>query len=317
MSATSRASGSARIVARPYRDRDDWWGIRSLLIETLPLTPPGWNWDVRHWDGYRFHRDEPFGDDRFAAEVRLWETTDGHVIGAVHPDGHGAACLQGHPGHRDLEPEMIDWAEAHLAAMHDDGSRTLELTVRDDDGRRRDLLGRLGYVMTQDSGWQRHRRLPDSLPPGPPLVAGYRMRTTRATDEDCARIAELLNAAFGRTTHTRREYTTFIDGSPSFEHDLNLVAVAPDDSFAAHVGCTNLPTARHGIVEPVCTHPDHRRAGLARALILEGLHRLAARGTRTAFVETGDDAAANALYASCGFDDAQRVHSWRRSFAPA
>jgi ribosomal protein S18 acetylase RimI-like enzyme len=49
-------------------------------------------------------------------------------------------------------------------------------------------------------------------------------------------------------------------------------------SVAAHVGLTYEAVNRHAIVEPVATHPDHRRLGLARALLAEGLPRLATRG---------------------------------------
>lgn len=96
------------------------------------------------------------------------------------------------------------------------------------------------------------------------------------------------------------------------EHGLNLVAGAPDGSFAAHVGLTLDEANRHGIVEPVCTHPDHRRAGLARHLLLTGLDKLRARNARTVQVDTGEQAASNALYAACGFTDAYHQHAWRK-----
>ena len=68
---------------------------------------------------------------------------------------------------------------------------------------------------------------------------------------------------------------------------------------------------RHGIIEPVCTHPDHRQRGLAAALILEGLRRLRDLGAGTCDVETGDMVPANALYRSIGFSEEYRGHLWR------
>ena len=99
--------------------------------------------------------------------------------------------------------------------------------------------------------------------------------------------------------------------SPSFRHDLNLVAEAGDGSFAAHVGLTLDEANGHGIVEPVCTHPGHRRHGLAQALILDGLRRLRDLGASTCSVETGDMEPANALYRSIGFTEEYRGHTWR------
>jgi hypothetical protein len=43
------------ITARPFQFEDDFWKVRNLLIETYPITPPGWNWEIRRWDGRRFH----------------------------------------------------------------------------------------------------------------------------------------------------------------------------------------------------------------------------------------------------------------------
>ena len=42
--------------------------------------------------------------------------------------------------------------------------------------------------------------------------------------------------------------------------------VAPDGSFAAYVGIPYDEANRRGIYEPVCTHPDHQRQGLARRI---------------------------------------------------
>ena len=93
------------------------------------------------------------------------------------------------------------------------------------------------------------------------------MRATRPEElADCQQIADLLNAAFNRTFHNPWEYQNFARRAPSFRNELDLVAVAPDGTFAAYVGIPYDEANRLGIFEPVCTHPDHLRRGLARAL---------------------------------------------------
>jgi GNAT superfamily N-acetyltransferase len=147
------------------------------------------------------------------------------------------------------------------------------------------------------------------------MAEGYTLRSTRPNDEDdCQRVADLLNAAFNRTFHTAKEFCMFATHSPSFRHDLNLVAEAPIGSFAALVGVTYDEANCRGIFEPVCTHPDHRRKGLARALMVEGLHRLKALGATDVYVETGDAVPANELYDAVGFAEAYRGHVWRKMF---
>ena len=102
--------------------------------------------------------------------------------------------------------------------------------------------------------------------------------------------------------------------APLFRKDLHLVAVAPDGSFAAHVGMTYDEANRRGLYEPVCTHPDHRRHGLAQALMFEGMHRIKALGARQLTVETGDALAANRLYESLGFTEAYQAYPWRKAW---
>jgi ribosomal protein S18 acetylase RimI-like enzyme len=69
-----------------------------------------------------------------------------------------------------------------------------------------------------------------------------------------------------------------------------------------------------GIFEPVCTHPDHRRKGLARSLMFEGMRRLRALGATVVCVETGDAVPANSLYAAVGFEEAYTGYIWRKIF---
>jgi ribosomal protein S18 acetylase RimI-like enzyme len=294
----------------------DWWAIRGLLVRTHAAVPPGWNWDIRRWDGRRFHNEDPVLPPSFTDGIGLWEA-GGVLVGAVHGEGGGDAFLELDPAWRDLEPAMLDWAEAHLAAVHD-GRRRLEVVAWAADERRVAALRARGYVRGAEV-WARRLTLDGRPIPVPEVAAGYRLRTTsRATlGHDAAGIAGLLNASFRRSLHTAAEYRTFATRSPSFRHDLNLVAEAPDGSFAAHVGLTLDEANRHGIVEPVCTHPEHRRHGLARALILEGMRRLGDLGARTCDVETGDMAAANALYRSLPFREELGGHAWTRDLGSA
>jgi GNAT superfamily N-acetyltransferase len=56
-----------------------------------------------------------------------------------------------------------------------------------------------------------------------------------------------------------------------------------------------------GLLEPVGTHPAHRRRGLARAVCIDALHALRAKGARKAQVAFTTEAA-RATYTSIGFE---------------
>lgn len=261
-----------------------------------------------------YHQDEG-GNPAWHEQGRIWLTAAGRAVGLVHPDGAGFPQLQIDPGHRHLEPEMIAWAEEHLAEPRPAGERRIAFVVFDYDAFRQDLLAERGYAPTGTGRVFRRRRLAQAPRAGPALPGGYALRETAPGDEEAERIAALLNASFGRTFHTGREYERFTRRATCFRRALDLVAVAPDGSLAAYVGVPYDEENRRGMFEPVCTHPEHRRRSLAAALMHEGLERLHALGARSAVVETGADNPANRLYESVGFTEAYAAPLWRREWA--
>ena len=309
---------STPLISRPLADERDWWRVRTLLIETFPLTGPGFNWELRHWDGNRHHNPGPSWQPELYARHQLWETTDGVLAGVAHPEGDSEAWFEIHPQFRaQLEPLMLDWAEQHFSGPAAGGGRELQLCVYEYDAPRIRLLQARGFEK-QVYGWITRRmhlgRWP--TPPVPEIAPGYSLRTTRSGDlQDCQRIATLLNAAFNRPGfHQALEVFNFCQNSPSFTHHLNLVAEAPDGEFGAHAGLTIDSANRFAIFEPVCTHPDPRRKRLAQTLMLEGLRRLQALGVEEVEVSTGDADAANALYDSLGFTEYYKAYYWKKLY---
>ncbi len=308
------AAGSPRIISRAFRDDADFWSVRDMLVETYPLMPPDFNWDMRHWDSSRFYNRDAALDPEWQQTMRIWETESGRVVGLAHQDGPGNCFLEVHPVFRPLiEEQMLAWAEENLSTV-EDGQRRVDLYVYDYDLMRLQIIRRRGYEKFPESGTVRRLRLQNRSFPEPVMPAGYVMRTTRPGDRgDYQRIADLLNAAFRRTFHNPDEYDTFVTHAPSFRHDLNLVVEAPDGSFAAHVGVNYDPVNRAGIYEPVCTHPDHRRKGLARALMQEGLCRLSALGAAEATVATYDFLDSNHLYETLICGEVYHGDVWRKT----
>jgi mycothiol synthase len=312
--ATEGARVAALDAGRPLVE-DDWARVRALLVDILPRSAPGFTWEVRRWDGWRWYEADPAWDPVRRHVGRAWEAADGRLLAVAHADGDGQAALQVDPRHRVVEPAMVAWAEASLAAPDPAGGTRLAMSVRDYDHRRRRVLEDRGWRPTDRWGVTRWQRLGAEPVERRPLAAGYGLRALRAGDrEDAARLATLLNAAFGRTIHVADELLVFAANAPGFESELHLVAEAPDGTFAAHVGITVEPANGLAIVEPVCTHPDHRRHGLAEALIREGLERARRGGATQACVDTGSGDAANRLYAAVGFGEVfvERDWEWRR-----
>jgi len=302
------------IVSRPVRP-EDYWLIHRLLVETTPITPVGFNGDIRRWEGKRFYDQHPAGDPEWHKDSQLWQRADGRLVGVAHPDSPGYPALFVHPDYRHLEPEVVDWAEEHLTEPLEDGRRQVQFYVYDYDAWRQRLLADRGYEKQVAGGAVRRLRFGQQPLVRPAPAQGYQLRTTRPKDDaDAQQIADLLNAAFKRDFHNKAEYQTFARLAPSFHPDLDLVAVAAGGVFAAYVGIPYDRANQIGIFEPVCTHPDHRRKGLAQVLMKEGLLRLRALGAQYAMVDTGDMVPANQLYEAMGFSEIYRGTYWKRVF---
>jgi len=305
---------SNKIIDRPFHGDRDYLRVRRLLIDSYPITPTGLNWEVRRWDGWRFYDANPVLDKDKENKVHLWLTDDETLVGAVHPEGKGDAFLEIHPDYRHIEEAMVVWAEENLARPTADGKQhELRIFVYDYDRARQFMLERRGYEKTASGGVIRRMRCGRFPPPQPKPSAGYTIRTTRPDDMDeCQQMADFLNAAFNRDFHNAGEYHVFTHHAPCFRNDLDLVAVAPDGTFAAYVGGLFCEENNYGVFEPVCTHPDHLRRGLASWLMIEALHLFRKIGVADVYVGTGDQKAANALYDSLGFTEVYKGFEWIR-----
>lgn len=300
-------------TSRALRTDDDWWRIRDFILDMYAITPTGFIWENRRWEGWRFHRERPVPVRRLREVIRIWES-DGRIVGVAHPEGRGDVHLQVHPNFRHLESDMYAWAEDRLSfPTRDETGRTITTFAFDYDSPRRRLLVEQGWEQLDSGGMTRRLRLGDQYLQPAPEIDGYELRSTRSGDRDVAqRMADVINAGFGTDVHTASAIDTFMTNSPTFNHDLNLVAEIADGTFVAHVGGTYDERNRRGIVEPVCTDPGHRRHGLARALVFDVLSRFKGLGATDVVVDTGDDDAANEFYESVGFTEAYHGNVWRK-----
>lgn len=307
------------ITHRKLADHDDFMRVRQLLIDTYSLYGSYQNWEIRRWEG-QWYWGEAKPEVAVLTYTHLWETASGELVAVLHIEGDtpGHAWIQSHPDYRHLEAEMIATAEAELATTGEDGKRKLEWYVYGDDTLRSDLLAERGYTRI-DKFWEVMRRgkladllalIPAHATPPP----GYTLRGLRRDDmDDTKGWADVVGATFERTIDPQA--ITNFQQSPSYDHDLHLVAEAPDGIFAAFAGLTVDTANRTAIFEPVGTHPDHRRKHLASHVMWEGMRRLHTRGdVDMVYVGTGEAIPANGLYDALGFTDMRKMYRWQKAW---
>ena len=74
--------------------------------------------------------------------------------------------------------------------------------------------------------------------------------------------------------------------APDYRKDLDLYIVSPEGKYVSCCIAWFDRQNRMGTLEPVAAHPDFRRMGLTREVVMEGLRRLATLGARTARMQS-------------------------------
>ncbi len=149
----------------------------------------------------------------------------------------------------------------------------------------------------------------------PAVPEGYRL-TTMAEYRDVSSRTAAHRSAFAPGSRLTDEVYALVCEAWPYRADLDCVCVAPDGSVASYVIAWLDDVNAVGEFEPVGTHADHRRRGLARATNLFALQRLRDEGAQTALVSCrGDDAypIPRELYAAVGFAEIDRKVSFTRA----
>ncbi len=79
-----------------------------------------------------------------------------------------------------------------------------------------------------------------------------------------------------------------LHASNDYIKELEMIALAPDHSYSAYcIGWRYPGSTDTGYIEPVGTHSDHRRKGLASNLIKACFQKMSAMGIKEVVIATG------------------------------
>jgi ribosomal protein S18 acetylase RimI-like enzyme len=298
---------------RPYRDYGDFDKMRHILIEGRKASTGTYYVHVGDVNWWLFYPDQ---SAEFAQRIYLWEDRDDVLGWCLLTPAECALDVFVHPRLRGTAQaeQMFLWAEERLAAMvKAEGKDRLEVFwVFETDDWRAPFVESRGYTK-KNADPHFMRSLADPIP-SPTLPEGYGVRSSAGEQEAEAR----ARASYG-AFQSKWELDKYIQRrlsfmrSPVYEDERDMVVTAPDGRIAAFCIYWLDPVNKVGLFEPVGTHPDFQRQGLGKAVLLESLRRMKARGMETAIVSTNEgNAAAEKLYESVGFRRVNRLRLYTK-----
>jgi ribosomal protein S18 acetylase RimI-like enzyme len=301
--------------------------MHALLMEARSRTN-----DWRYWHvgelAFGFFMIDCHLDPR--KHVRVWHDGD-KLVGYAMLGDDAYFDWQVLPGHESqgIETETLAWTEGLLVELRaGDAERwkgPMMVGTRQDNAKRIAFLEQHGFHRGEYVEVNMLRSLGEALPPEalpreatPPLALpdGFRVRSLAGDASEVADRAAAHREVWRPWTVgdvTDEQYARFMR-LPGYDQDLDVVAVAPDGTIAAYVNGWLDPVNKIGDLGPVGAREAYRRQGLTRAVLLECMRRMKARGMNRVCVSTGEDnVAARGLYESVGFRIVNRYVEYARA----
>ena len=267
--------------------------MQALVSELWRLEGPRVENHVGDVAWQRFQHEGREGEWR----IRIWEE-EGEPVAWAWLRLPATLVHEIHPRHRGgaLHDELLDWFE-------EAEGNELRASSLCTDTERLELLRSRGYEVDADSKeFVYHARGLSDLEK-PVVPDGYRLRTVEP--RDLRQRVELHQVVWAPSRVTVESFA-HVQAAWPYRADLDCVAEAPDGSLAAYCLAWLDDENRVGELEPVGTHPEHRRRGLAAAVCRFAHLRLREEGATHAIVYSLTGSDATALYESLGMGEHAR-----------
>jgi GNAT superfamily N-acetyltransferase len=232
----------------------------------------------------------------------------GGVVGFALRD-ESDVIVQTDTAHSAQRAELLAWIESR-ARETPEAELLLSIAEGDEDLERAALAR--GYEQRDGGGFELVHEL-DREPAPTDVPTGFKIISVTPAIADA--YVSLHRAAWSRpdapSTYDRRQHD-LVTAMPDFRYDLVPIVATVEGVLAAY--CMSWWDARSAAVEiePLGTHPDFRRMGLARAIVREVVRRSWALGAKYVLVwGTSRNPEAKALYLSAGLRIRRVLHDYR------
>ena len=297
------------IKLRKYNPPNDFKLVGDFLIKTFQPDNRDGNFPQPAWEYMHGH---PNLDEKSLDKIGVWEDS-GEIVGVVHYEWPlGESFFEIHPGYTHLKPQMLEHAEKHLYGKTQDGRKNIHAYINDFDKDFEILVKSRGYEK-DDTLARPMSQLVIAHPfqPNTSLPDGFLLKSL-AEDNDLAKLDRVMYRGFNHGDEPPEvEYEARLKARqkqqtmPRYRKELNIIIIAPDGNYVAYTGTWFEAPNKYAYIEPVCTDPDYRRMGLAKAALLEGLRRCGELGAEVAYVGS-----VQPFYQALGFRKLYNCNCW-------
>lgn len=223
--------------------------------------------------------------------------------GTVRESKKSSLAYQYHPERPDALDEIFAWFEE---VSPDELDRYVIPPSCDTDAVAR--LAALGYVLDEEANdeaegdWHQYNRRGLDEIEQPELPPGFRF--TSAAEAGPEATVRAHRDAWPNTMFNARAYED-VFALDAYRPELHVMVAAPDGTIAAAATAWFDAANKTAEFEPVGTHVEYRRRGLAHALLLHGMHVVRDAGAvemTVACYGASGNPAAKKLYFGVGFE---------------
>jgi len=246
--------------------KEEYFQMRDLLIESIKHSEKPLNWLIGRLDNWRYSaftdkiKEDP---EYYQNNAHLWRNDEGKLIGYfIIEDGKNYFDVQIDPQYRSIEKDIYSWIVKNLAEK----KKKLITSIYSWDENRIKLVSDLGFInkgpLAVDFRYDTEFYLND-------LEIGEKYHFETFSDNyNYKNHIETQRLAFGRTKdQLSREWFETKCMAPGYSSDWDFIVVDNKGEHLAFCLAWLDPENMIAELDPVGTHPDHRRKGLAKAVI--------------------------------------------------
>jgi GNAT superfamily N-acetyltransferase len=293
------------ILSRDYSHEKDFQTVMSFLRDAYKKTK-----SLENWLPPRFENSAHEMADMTHLWVEVKNGIESGIVAMANPEKKFRYFIQVHPDYTFLVKEIIKWIEKKCKTLSAGEPYSISIVVLDGNSGREEILEESGFEKGEVYSTPKTRKL-DTPNPDFPVPLGYYIRSVDPY-KDFEELASAIRIVFGHGEWFTRDILDGLSKAAFYQRDLNLLALDNSDKIASFCTFRYDPPSRIVELEPMGTLPDHRRRGLGKALICEGLRRLEKYNPTLLFLEAANNPAAKRLYAATDFKGDNPYVFWNK-----